>query len=146
MVGVITGWDILVHPITTIRCFGWRVFFMAVAPWQGKTFLSLLRPAALPRQPIPYCSRSAEGRCDSFGSRKWTSCRRSCFGSKTGWHCLRHHPDGHSNAGHGWTRSNSATAKSRIYQPDHCVDRQYNARKPPEMSGFRLRRLHDEAI
>jgi hypothetical protein len=45
MVGVITTWDILAHPISTIRCFGWRVFFRAIGPWQGKPFLSLLRDA-----------------------------------------------------------------------------------------------------
>ena len=45
MVGVITGWDILAHPISTIRCFGWQVFFKAVAPWQGRTFLSVVRDA-----------------------------------------------------------------------------------------------------
>ena len=49
MVGVITSWDILAHPIATIRCFGWQVFFKAVAPWQGRTFLSLLQAAAFPR-------------------------------------------------------------------------------------------------
>jgi hypothetical protein len=48
MVGVITGWDIFAHPVVTIRCFGWRVFFKAVAPWQDKTFLSLLQPVAFP--------------------------------------------------------------------------------------------------
>jgi hypothetical protein len=42
MVGVIRGWDVLSHPIATIRCFGWRIFFQAVAPWQTKAFLSLL--------------------------------------------------------------------------------------------------------
>ena len=45
MVGVITSWDILAHPISTIQCFGWRVFFRAVAPWHDKPFLSLLRDA-----------------------------------------------------------------------------------------------------
>ena len=45
MVGVITGWDVLAHPIATIQCFGWRVFFKAVAPWQGRPFLSLVRDA-----------------------------------------------------------------------------------------------------
>ena len=49
MVGVITGWDILAHPIVTIRCFGWQVFFKAVVPWQGRTFLSLLQSAVFPR-------------------------------------------------------------------------------------------------
>lgn len=45
MVGVITSWDILSHPISTIRCFGWRVFFRAVGPWQGRTFLSVVHDA-----------------------------------------------------------------------------------------------------
>jgi hypothetical protein len=43
MVGVITNWDILAHPIATIRCFGWGLFFRAVAPWSEKTFLALLQ-------------------------------------------------------------------------------------------------------
>jgi len=43
MVGVITTWDVLAHPISTIRCFGWGVFFRAIGPWQSKPFLSLLR-------------------------------------------------------------------------------------------------------
>jgi hypothetical protein len=45
MVGVITSLDILAHPISTIRCFGWRVFFNAVDPSQDRTFLSLLQDA-----------------------------------------------------------------------------------------------------
>jgi hypothetical protein len=45
MVGVISTRDILAHPITTIRCFGWLVFFKAVSPWQDQTFLALLRGA-----------------------------------------------------------------------------------------------------
>jgi len=45
MVGVITSWHILSHPITTIRCFGWQVFFKAVGPWQDRTFLSVVRDA-----------------------------------------------------------------------------------------------------
>jgi len=43
MVGVITSWDVLAHPIATIRSFGWRVFFRAIEPWQAKTFLDLLQ-------------------------------------------------------------------------------------------------------
>ncbi len=43
MVGVINQWDILAHPVVTIRCFGWGVFFRAIGPWQSKPFLSLLR-------------------------------------------------------------------------------------------------------
>lgn len=45
MVGVITEWDILAHPVVTIRCFGWRVFFKAVVPWHDMPFLSLVRDA-----------------------------------------------------------------------------------------------------
>jgi hypothetical protein len=52
MVGVLQGWDILTHPIVTIQCFGWRVFFRAVAPWQTKTFLSLLTSNSFGRADI----------------------------------------------------------------------------------------------
>lgn len=52
MIGVITGWDVLAHPVVTIRCFGWQVFFQAVAPWQGRTFLSLLQSSASTRAAI----------------------------------------------------------------------------------------------
>jgi hypothetical protein len=45
MVGAITKWDILAHPMSTIRCFGWRVFFKAVAPWHDGPFLSLVQDA-----------------------------------------------------------------------------------------------------
>lgn len=45
MIGVIRASDVLFHPIATIRCFGWRVFFKAVFPWHDKTFLSLLQDA-----------------------------------------------------------------------------------------------------
>lgn len=45
MVGVINYWDILGHPLATIRCFGWQVFFKAVAPWQNRPFLAQLRDA-----------------------------------------------------------------------------------------------------
>ena len=37
--------DTIKHPISTIRCFGWRVFFRAVGPWQGRTFLSVVHDA-----------------------------------------------------------------------------------------------------
>jgi hypothetical protein len=43
MVGAITSWDIFSHPISTVRCFGWGIFFRAIAPWHGRTFLSLLQ-------------------------------------------------------------------------------------------------------
>ena len=45
MVGVITSGDILAHPLATIRCFGWQVFFKAIAPWHSAPFLSLVRDA-----------------------------------------------------------------------------------------------------
>jgi hypothetical protein len=47
MVGVISGWDVLAHPISTVRCFGWGVFFRAVAPRHNTTFLSLVQGAGL---------------------------------------------------------------------------------------------------
>ena len=43
MVGAIRNWDILTHPIGTIRCFGWRIFLKAAFSWHAKTFLSLLQ-------------------------------------------------------------------------------------------------------
>jgi len=42
MVGTIRKRDILAHPILTIRCFGWRVFFRALFAGRDQTFLSLL--------------------------------------------------------------------------------------------------------
>ena len=45
MVGVITSWDVLAHPVSTVQCFGWRVFFRAVVPWHEETFLSVLQDA-----------------------------------------------------------------------------------------------------
>lgn len=50
MVGVITGWDILGHPVSTIQCFGWRVFFRAVLPRREQTFLGLLQDAGFFRE------------------------------------------------------------------------------------------------
>jgi hypothetical protein len=38
MVGVITRWDIVAHPVVTIRCFGWQVFFRAIVPWHNVSF------------------------------------------------------------------------------------------------------------
>jgi rubrerythrin len=51
MVGVITSWDVLAHPMTTIQCFGWLVFFRAAVPWHDVPFLSLVRDAGLFRAP-----------------------------------------------------------------------------------------------
>jgi len=53
MVGVIGTWDILAHPIVTIRCFGWQVFFRAVFAGQQKTFLSLLSEVCAPTSNVP---------------------------------------------------------------------------------------------
>jgi hypothetical protein len=49
MVGVITGWDIMAHPISTIRCSGWGVFFRAVVPRNNDPFLSVLQDAGFLR-------------------------------------------------------------------------------------------------
>jgi hypothetical protein len=42
MEGVICKRDILAHPIVTIRCFGWKVFYRALFAGPHQTFLSLL--------------------------------------------------------------------------------------------------------
>jgi rubrerythrin len=42
MIGAICRQDILFHPVTTVRCFGWKVFFRALLAGQHQTFLSLL--------------------------------------------------------------------------------------------------------
>ncbi len=52
MVGVITSWDILAHPVSTVRCFGWRVFFRAVVPRHEQTFLGLLQDAGFFREAV----------------------------------------------------------------------------------------------
>ncbi len=56
MIGVITTWDVLAHPLCTIRCFGWGIFFRAVTPGGERTFLSLLQDAgffAVPASKVP---------------------------------------------------------------------------------------------
>ncbi|MBN1393840.1 MAG: hypothetical protein JW959_02260 [Pirellulales bacterium] len=47
MIGVIRARDVLFHPFTTIRCFGWRTFFRALKADSDITFLSLLGDAHL---------------------------------------------------------------------------------------------------
>ena len=42
MVGVISGRDVFFHPFTTIRCFGWRIYFRALRAGPEWTFLSLI--------------------------------------------------------------------------------------------------------
>jgi hypothetical protein len=51
MIGAITNLDILAHPLVTIRCFGWKVFFKALFAGQRQTFLSLL-PQADPAEGV----------------------------------------------------------------------------------------------
>jgi len=42
MIGAICRQDILTHPVITIRCFGWNVFFRSLVAGKHQTFLSLL--------------------------------------------------------------------------------------------------------
>jgi rubrerythrin len=42
MIGAICRQDILTHPVITVRCFGWKIFFRALVSGQHQTFLSLL--------------------------------------------------------------------------------------------------------
>jgi rubrerythrin len=56
MVGAICKWEILSHPIVSIQCFGWTVFFRAVFAGPNQTFLSLLAKAGVfehPLKPVP---------------------------------------------------------------------------------------------
>ncbi len=54
MDGAIRTRDILTHPIATIRCFGWRIFFRAVTARRNQTFLALLGEMDFFRQlPVP---------------------------------------------------------------------------------------------
>ncbi len=62
MVGVITTRDILAHPLSIIQSFGWLIFFRAVAPWQGRSFLQLLQESGCFR-PSPSSLTSIFQRC-----------------------------------------------------------------------------------
>ncbi|MFZ1934802.1 MAG: hypothetical protein WCB27_22885 [Thermoguttaceae bacterium] len=42
MIGAIRTWDIVFHPLVTVRCFGWKTLFRAVLAGNNRTFLSLL--------------------------------------------------------------------------------------------------------
>ncbi len=56
MRGVIRKRDVIAHPLVTIRCFGWRVFFRTLAAGRERTFLSLVAEAGLvesPRVQVP---------------------------------------------------------------------------------------------
>jgi hypothetical protein len=52
MIGAICRQDILTHPVITVRCFGWKVFFRALVAGHHQTFLSLVAETnALPPAP-----------------------------------------------------------------------------------------------
>jgi rubrerythrin len=51
MIGAICRQDILSHPLITIRCFGWEVFFKALLAGRHQTFLSLLAETPALRVP-----------------------------------------------------------------------------------------------
>jgi rubrerythrin len=51
MVGAICRVEILSHPLVTIECFGWAVFFRALFSGRDRTFLSLLNQVGVFRQP-----------------------------------------------------------------------------------------------
>lgn len=57
MVGAICTWDVLSHPVVTIQCFGWRVFFRAVfSGSENVSFLAILAETGAfsrPRVPPP---------------------------------------------------------------------------------------------
>lgn len=54
MVGAICKREVLAHPLVTIECFGWGVFFRAVFSGRTQTFLSLLNQAGtFQRSPVP---------------------------------------------------------------------------------------------
>ena len=52
MVGAICKREVLFHPLVTIECFGWTVFFRAVFAGKDQTFLSLLNKARIFRIPL----------------------------------------------------------------------------------------------
>lgn len=47
MIGAIGLADLLAHPVITIRCFGWKVFFRSLVSSREDTFLSLLRDSRI---------------------------------------------------------------------------------------------------
>jgi len=62
MLGTIRKRDILAHPVVTIRCFGWQVFFRALCAGRNQTFLSLLADTKS-LQPRPVKVPELVGRC-----------------------------------------------------------------------------------
>jgi len=57
MVGAIRKRDILAHPIVTIHCFGWQVFFRTLIAGRRQTFLSLLADSKPLKTPRPFIDR-----------------------------------------------------------------------------------------
>ncbi len=51
MVGAICKWDVLAHPVVTIRCFGVRVFLRTLVAGHSDTFLSIVTQAGLLQPP-----------------------------------------------------------------------------------------------
>jgi len=45
VIGATCELDVLAHPVATIGCFGWKVFFKAIVAGRSQTFLSLLAEA-----------------------------------------------------------------------------------------------------
>jgi hypothetical protein len=62
MLGVICKRDIFAHPVVTIQCFGWKVFFRCLVAGRDETFLGILAKvtlAPMPRIAVP----ELVGRC-----------------------------------------------------------------------------------
>jgi len=60
VIGAICKRDILAHPMATIHCFGWRVFFRALTAGRRETFLSLLTDSTTPKTPPTFVERCAD--------------------------------------------------------------------------------------
>jgi rubrerythrin len=78
MVGAIRRLEILSHPLVTIECFGWAVFFRAVFSGRDQTFVSLLNQVGAFRQsrvPVP----EFIGRCIALERRAMQIYRSLAF-------------------------------------------------------------------
>lgn len=68
MFGVIRTRDIIAHPLVTVHCFGWPLFFRALIAGRRKTFLSLLAESDALRSPTSEVPELL-GRCLDLESR-----------------------------------------------------------------------------
>ena len=68
MIGVIRRRDIIAHPLVTVDCFGWPLFFRALIAGRRKTFLSLLAGSNALRSPTVEVPELL-GRCVELESR-----------------------------------------------------------------------------